>query len=90
MPDGTKVIIAMGMLPLSTNSSVRLALKGLRDYASFKDTLRENVRFQEEHGGGGYGSANLVDQHAAERDDERNEIIRNGGRRCTKQGSERT
>ena len=51
MPDGTKVIIAMGMLPLSTNPSVRLALKGIRDYASFKDTLRENVRFLEEHGG---------------------------------------
>ena len=75
MPDGTKVIIAVGMLPMRTNPSVRLALKGIRDHASFKDTLRENVRFLEEHGGGGHRSANLMDQHAAERDDKRIERI---------------
>ena len=71
MPESTKVIIAIGMLPLSTNPSVRLALNGIRDYAGFKDTLRENVRFLAEHGGCSHASTNLVDQHAAERDDER-------------------
>ena len=38
IPDGTKVLIAMGMLPANTNSSIRLALKGINVFASFKDT----------------------------------------------------
>ena len=50
IPDGTKVLIAMGRLPANTNSSIRLALKGIINFVRFKDTLRDNVRFLEEHG----------------------------------------
>ena len=50
VPDVTKVLIAMGVLPSSTNASVRLALKGINVYATFRDTLHENVRFFEERG----------------------------------------
>ena len=45
IPEATKVMIAMGTLPASTSSSIRLALKGIYNYASFKDTLRDNIRF---------------------------------------------
>ena len=51
MPEAMKVMIAMGTLPASTNWSIRLALKGIYNYAGFKDTLRENICFLEEHGG---------------------------------------
>ena len=44
-------MIAMGTLHASTNSSIRLSLKGIYNYAGFKDTLRDNIRFLEEHGG---------------------------------------
>ena len=47
IPDMTKVMIAMGTLPARTNTSIRLALKGITDYAVFKDTLQDNVRFLE-------------------------------------------
>ena len=51
IPEGTKVLIAMGILPASTGASIRFALKGINDFAQFKDTLRDNIRFLEEHGG---------------------------------------
>ena len=38
-------LIAMGILPANTNSSIRLALKEISNFASFRDTLRDNVRF---------------------------------------------
>ena len=60
IPEATKVMIAMGTLPASTNSSIRLALKGIYNYASFKDTLRDNIWFLEEHGGTSGGQANLL------------------------------
>ena len=59
IPDGTKVLIVMGMLPANTNSSIRLALKGINVFASFQDTLRDNARFLEEHGGSA-GPAHLL------------------------------
>ena len=59
-----KVMIAVGALPTSTNSSIRLALKGIYNYASFKDTLRDNIRFLEEHGGTSGAQAHLLqDSH---------------------------
>ena len=75
VPDGTKVLIAMGMLPTSTSPSVKLALKGIRDYTTFTDALRDTARFLEEHGGpGGSGAhAHLIDQPEAERAEERRE-----------------
>ena len=61
VPDGTKVLIAMGVPLSSTNASVRLALMGINVYATSKDTLRENVRFREEHGQHlGSGDAHLL------------------------------
>lgn len=59
IPDGTKVLIAMGMLSANTNSSIRLALTGISVFANSKDTLRDNVRFLEEHGGSS-GPAHLL------------------------------
>ena len=50
----------MGMLPANTNSSIRLALKGINVFASFKDTLRDNVRFLEEHGGSAGSHAHIL------------------------------
>ena len=47
----TKVTIATGTLPASTNASIGLVLKGINHYASFKDTLSDNVKLLEEHGG---------------------------------------
>ena len=49
----------MGMLLANTNSSIRLALKGISNLARFKDTLRDNVRFLEEHGGSAGSHAHL-------------------------------
>ena len=49
VPDGTKVFIAMGMLPASTSLSAKPALKGIRNYATFKDALRDNVPFLKDH-----------------------------------------
>ena len=60
VPEATKVMISMGTLPASTNSSIRLALKGIYNYASFKDTLRDNIRFLEEHGGTSGAQAHLL------------------------------
>ena len=60
IPDDTKVLIAMGMLLANTNSSIRLALKGINVLASFKDTLRDNVRFLEEHGGSAGSHAHIL------------------------------
>ena len=48
------------MLPANTNSSIRLALKGISNFASFGDTLRDNVRFLEEHGGSAGSHAHLL------------------------------
>ena len=53
-------MIAMGTLPASTNSSIRLALKGIYNYSSFKDTLRDNIRLLEGHGGTSGGQAHLL------------------------------
>ena len=54
----------MGMLLANTNSSIRLALKGISNLARFKDTLRDNVRFLEEHGGSAGSHAHLLqDSH---------------------------
>ena len=40
IPDGTKVFIAMGVLPASTNATVRLALKGIDVNATTSGSLR--------------------------------------------------
>ena len=40
IPDGTKILIAMGILSASVKASIRLALKGINDFANFKDSLR--------------------------------------------------
>ena len=49
IPDGTKIIIAMSILPSNTDTSIVLALKNIRGYAEFKDAIRDNVRFISEH-----------------------------------------
>ena len=43
IPEGTKVPIAMGILPASTNAGIRLPLNGINDFAQFKDTLRDSI-----------------------------------------------
>ena len=59
-PEATKVMIAMGSLHASTNSSIRLALKGIYNCAGFKDTLRDNMCFLKEHGGTYCAQAHLL------------------------------
>ena len=51
MPDKTKIINVMSMLPSNAPASMRLALKGIDSYLRFKDELEEQVRFLEDFGG---------------------------------------
>jgi hypothetical protein len=50
MPDRTKIINAMGMLPPTTPGSLKLALKGMTDFEAFKEELDEQIRFLEDFG----------------------------------------
>ena len=45
MPDKTKIINAMGILPASAPGSLRLILKGITVYENFKYELDEQIRF---------------------------------------------
>ena len=59
-PDATGAMIAMGTLPAGTSASIRLALKGIYNYGGFKDTLRDNIRILEEHGGTSGAQAHIL------------------------------
>ena len=81
VPDATKVMIAMGTLPARTKASIRLALKGIYNYAGFRDTLRDNIRFVEEHGGTSSAQAHLlqdaqgnIDPHLGPQESEQPEV----------------
>ena len=66
MPDKTKIINVMGMLPASAPGTLRLALKGMTNFEAFKDELEEQIRFLEDFGGAGTGRG----AHVVERQDD--------------------
>ena len=45
LPEMTKVISAMGILPKDTPTYVKMCLKDIEDLESFKDALRQNIQF---------------------------------------------
>ena len=65
--DATKCIIAFGVLPMNTDHSIRLTLKPIKDYAAFKDAIRDNVSFLDDIGPRQAG-AHVVDDSEDESD----------------------
>ena len=58
MSDKTKIIVCLKMLPQTTPSSLKMALKGIKDFEGFKDELRSNIKYL--HDFGGLASAHLI------------------------------
>ena len=65
--DKTKVIVAMKMLPPNTPASLKMALKGIHCFETFKDELRQNIKFLEDFSGP-LAQANVAEEYMAIRD----------------------
>ena len=53
LPEMTKVISAMGILPKDTPTYIKMCLKDVEDLESFKDSLRQNIQFLNDFSGRG-------------------------------------
>ena len=60
IPDKTKIVIAMGMLPPTAPASLRRALRGITEFDAFKHELRGEIKFLEDYGGLPGGGANVL------------------------------
>ena len=61
LPEMTKVIAAMGMLPSTTPTNVKMCLKDVETLEKFKDTLMENIQFLKDFGGLKSPGAHIVE-----------------------------
>ena len=61
LPEMTKVIAAMGMLPSTTPTNVKMCLKDVEILEKFKGTLRENIQFLSDFGGLKSPGAHIVE-----------------------------
>ena len=60
MSDKTKTIVALKMLPPTAPSSLKMALKDIRDFEVFKDELRSNIKYLQDFGGLGGPAAHMA------------------------------
>ena len=63
MSDKTKIIVCLKMLPQTTPSSLKMALKGIKDFEVFKDELRTNIKYLQDFGG--LASAHMIGEDGA-------------------------
>ena len=63
MSDKTKIIVCLRMLPPTTPSSLKMALKDLKDFEVFKDELRNNIKYLQDFGG--LAAAHLMGEEEA-------------------------
>ena len=61
LPEITKVISAMGILPKDTPTYVKMQLKDIEDLESFKDNLRQNIQFMNDFTNRGAPGAHLLE-----------------------------
>ena len=65
MFDKTKIIVCLSMLPQTTPSSLKMALKDLREFEAFKDELRSDIKYLQDFGG--LASAHILGDGSTER-----------------------
>ena len=51
LSDKTKKIVVLKMLPPNTPSSLKMELKGIQDFETFRDGLRNNIKYLQDFGG---------------------------------------
>ena len=65
LSDKTKKIVVLKMLPPNTPSSLKMALKGIGDFETLKDELRNNIKYLQDFGGLTGAAAHLAHDAAA-------------------------